>query len=303
MNTACDCCKKHASDIIIFAQETIPIAARMGLDVNWLKELANWARKIESITSIEKIKSGQYDNLYLEESGTASRYRKQVDAMISNLRKELEKMRRETASPKANPGNPVPPRGKEPWQMTREEFIANTPKGYAYDPNLREGLLGHRYKKGVTTVGDAFFKQDERGRMLLLKHEEGHDLMTNFNRDWKDVLEPFRKNKDKPLDATSRYENPLGGLSDKPEEVVADSYTALWSGVAKGWESPKYRNLIKRTIEVAQREGKPVPAEVLKDYPDLAKSSQAPTPEPAPDCPRCEKIKRLKSALKKGTEV
>lgn len=50
----------------------------------------------------------------------------------------------------------------------------------------------------ITTIGDAFFQDDEMGRRLLLKHEEGHDLMRDFNKDWKDVLEPIRKNPETP---------------------------------------------------------------------------------------------------------
>jgi len=186
--------------------------------------------------------------------------------------------------------------------MTKEEFITNPPEGYIYDPNLREGLIGHRYARGkkgepITTIGDAFFKlTDTHERQMLIVHEEGHDLMRNFNRDWKDVLEPFRKNPERPLDVSSKYDNPFG-LSDKPEEVVADAYTALWEGATKWYENPDYpaNILLKRTIEVAKREGKPVPEEVLADYPDLQAKVKPAVPEVTmPEAKEPEKVSPFK---------
>lgn len=82
----CDCCVKHAKDIRYFSQETISIASRMGRDPTIFKELADWARKIESISSVEDIESGKYDSQYLDESGTASRFRKELEKMRYEVR-------------------------------------------------------------------------------------------------------------------------------------------------------------------------------------------------------------------------
>ncbi len=154
------------------------------------------------------------------------------------------------------------PEVKEPWQMTKEEFIANPPKGFKYDPNLREELLGYRETE-LTTIGDAFFMLSPEDRLSLLRHEEGHDLMINFNRDWKDVLEPIRKNKEQPLGASSRFDNPFG-LSDLPEEIVADAYTSLWQGSTKWYGDPNYpaNKILQQVIKIARREGKQLPSDL-----------------------------------------
>jgi hypothetical protein len=148
--------------------------------------------------------------------------------------------------------------------MTKESFIANLPKGYKYRADIQTGVLGYR-DHGTTYLSPEFFEQDKLGRKLLYLHEEGHDLARNFNEDWKDVLEPFRIDKDKPLGSHTRYDNPFGA-NTRPEETIADLYSVLHTGEAKTWESPKYRNLIGKAIEVALKQGKHVPADVVKEY-------------------------------------
>ncbi len=144
-------------------------------------------------------------------------------------------------------------------QITKEEFIANPPEGFVYDATLRTGLLAHR-GTDKTTVGDAFFKLPPEERLSLLHHEEGHDLMRNFNRDWKDVLEPIRKDPETKLGANSRWDNPFG-LSELPEELVADAYASLWQGSTKWFEDPNFpaNKILRQVIGIAKREGKPLP--------------------------------------------
>lgn len=91
LGTPCDCCAKSAYDIRNFSQETIPIAARMGRETSIFSELVTWSSKIEQVGAPDKVESGKYDNLYRQESGSASKFRKQVQSMVSELKKEDDK--------------------------------------------------------------------------------------------------------------------------------------------------------------------------------------------------------------------
>lgn len=87
MGVPCDCGFKHALQARTFAMETIPIAARMGKDTVIYQDIASWAPYIEEIDTPEKIESGDYDEIYRKESGTASKFRKQVQSMLGDLKK------------------------------------------------------------------------------------------------------------------------------------------------------------------------------------------------------------------------
>jgi site-specific DNA-cytosine methylase len=187
---------------------------------------------------------------------------------------------------------------KEPWQMTREEFIANPPKGYEYNPSsLSEGTLASAYKSGVVTVGDKFFDLSEDRRRGLLLHEHGHGLVRDFERDFKDVMEPFRLDRDQPISVYSKYRHPNSG-SSRPEEIVSDVYENLfdtddYSLTEDSYDPEEERaafieeraamgNLSRRVAAVAIAAGKPVPAEVLADYPDLKPAAPDAGAEVAP---------------------
>jgi len=82
----CDCCGKHALQASTFAMETISIAARMEKPTAIYSEIATWAPTIENIDTPEKVNSGDYDETYRKESGTASKFRKKVQSMIGELK-------------------------------------------------------------------------------------------------------------------------------------------------------------------------------------------------------------------------
>ncbi len=86
MGVPCDCCGKHALQASTFAMETIPIAARMGKDTLIYQDIASWTPHIEEIDTPEKVNSGDYDETYRKESGTASKFRKKVQSMIGELK-------------------------------------------------------------------------------------------------------------------------------------------------------------------------------------------------------------------------
>lgn len=90
MGVPCDCCGKHALEVRTFAMETIPIAARMDRETLIYQDIANWASTIEEIDTPEKVESGEYDENYRKESGTASKFRKKIQSMIAELKKEEE---------------------------------------------------------------------------------------------------------------------------------------------------------------------------------------------------------------------
>ena len=86
MGVPCDCCGKHALQARTFAMETIPIAARMGKETLIYQDIASWTPYIEEIDTPEKVESGDYDEIYRKESGTASKFRKKVQSMIAELK-------------------------------------------------------------------------------------------------------------------------------------------------------------------------------------------------------------------------
>ena len=82
----CDCCGKHALQAHTFAMETISIAARMEKPTAIYSEIAAWTPTIEDIDTPDKVGSGDYDETYRKESGTASKFRKKVQSMIGELK-------------------------------------------------------------------------------------------------------------------------------------------------------------------------------------------------------------------------
>ncbi|MBA7633029.1 hypothetical protein ES703_40585 [subsurface metagenome] len=86
MGAPCDCCGKHALQARTFAMETIPIAARMDKDTLIYQDIASWTPYIEEIDTPEKVESGDYDETYRKESGTASKFRKKIQSMLGELK-------------------------------------------------------------------------------------------------------------------------------------------------------------------------------------------------------------------------
>ncbi len=86
MGVPCDCCGKHALQAHTFAMETIPIAARMDKETSIYQDIVDWAPGIEAIDTPEKVQSGDYNETYRKESGTASKFRKKVQSMLGELK-------------------------------------------------------------------------------------------------------------------------------------------------------------------------------------------------------------------------
>jgi len=144
--------------------------------------------------------------------------------------------------------------------MTEAEFIAQPPPGFSYQAHA--SWTARRPSKGHTVLTPQFFAWDRGMRAYLLYHEIGHDLMRDFNRHWKDVLEPFRDDRDVATHpephAYSPYDNPFGA-STRPEELVADAYAELFTGGERHYQSEKYVALFRRVRQLARKFGVPLP--------------------------------------------
>ncbi len=90
MGIPCDCCSKHALEARNYAMETISIAARMDRETSIYQDIADWASEIEKLETPEKVQSGDYDETYRKESGTASKFRKKVQSMIAELKEDSD---------------------------------------------------------------------------------------------------------------------------------------------------------------------------------------------------------------------
>jgi hypothetical protein len=67
--------------------ETIPIAARQGAEAKIFMEIAQWANHLIDIGNLTSVQSGKFDDEYLSQSGTASKFRKRLEAELSELKK------------------------------------------------------------------------------------------------------------------------------------------------------------------------------------------------------------------------
>ena len=185
---------------------------------------------------------------------------------------------------KGIPAAPAPktkPAVKEPWEMTREEFISGVPKGFKYIADLGETIA--RYNPdGTITLTDAFFGHNEQARKELLAHEKAHgivnDIYANSKIFWDIVNSGLFGKYDSDAMKFKGVPYALRNVDEILTQLVAD----LQIGVPKKFRDKhavQYNIAqqmldgkevdIKQAIQQALAEGKPIPEEVLADYPDL----------------------------------
>lgn len=145
---------------------------------------------------------------------------------------------------------------KRMMTLDQFDFSQNTPEGFVWNPSASYAM--QRPNRTSINVGPSFFSIAKHGnrRMGIIAHEFGHDLVDggNFNRDWLEVLKPYRL---RPEDPT-RYDAGVGA-SYRPEEVISDLYAALSVNNAANWfDSDSWKRLVAKCIEVAKREGLPM---------------------------------------------
>lgn len=87
----CDCIAKAARELRRHAKETIPIAARQGKHNSIYSEASLWAEHIMAIGTQEAVVSGEHDEEYLREAGTASTFRKAVERLYNELKGKMAK--------------------------------------------------------------------------------------------------------------------------------------------------------------------------------------------------------------------
>ncbi|MFH1484701.1 MAG: hypothetical protein ABIH46_01395 [Chloroflexota bacterium] len=145
------------------------------------------------------------------------------------------------------------PEAKEPWQMTRHEY------SYGRElPETKPELLGDEYWRAKEAVLDSVIPTEEIAprlrRSILSKRMEREAVI-----------------------------DPTGTKRDIIMEVLLGAATK--SDIRKGLlircgqQNRFFEH--REIVEKALGQGKPVPAEVLKDYPDLVPKAVIPT-EPPP---------------------
>jgi hypothetical protein len=161
--------------------------------------------------------------------------------------------------PHFQPGGPFSPAALHHVAgLTRTQFLAAPPPGFTYRPDAY--FMGQRTSRDQITLGPSFFKEPPGpDRLALLYHELGHDLMRDYA-DWQLVLEPFRLDRDRPVNVRSTFNNPFG-FSDRPEEMLADAYATLMTDprLDQHYSGAKYRNLLHRVRQIAAHIGLPLP--------------------------------------------
>jgi hypothetical protein len=177
---------------------------------------------------------------------------------------------------------------KEPWEMTREEFISGVPKGFKYIADLGETIA--RYNPdGTITLTDAFFGHNEQTKKELLAHEKAHGIVKDVyanNENFWDLVNSGLFGK---YDSDAMKFKGVPYAFKNVDEILTQLVTDLQVGVPKKFRD-KYAvqyNIaqqildgkevdIRQAIQQALSEGKPVPSEVLAKYPDLKSLVEGP---------------------------
>lgn len=199
---------------------------------------------------------------------------------------------------------PIIPLRKEPWQMTRKEFFANPPE--EVDIWLVEGKPPHRGKIGSSP--DFFGGPPTRGYRVantvtpfdtahknIVKHalEEGKPIPSEVLADYVELKkEPWRMTRQEftnieegwiellPI-PPGRRERAVIHPSPKKKGYIQWSLIELnpKTGIWEPGSDIQFRNreelrkhleiIHRQEVKQAIREGKSVPQEVLRDYPDL----------------------------------
>ncbi len=154
---------------------------------------------------------------------------------------------------KVTPAKVLPKEGKQPWEMTREEFEADFffhGKGTFHPTFGKRGITG-----GVTkNIPEAsMYAERGKGEIHLIRKR---NLAPGARQEMADVL---------------REQRALGNKKAKADRAESQGFQSegrIQSEIViPGSVKHPHEYLIKQAI----REGKPVPAEVLAEYPELAK--------------------------------
>jgi diguanylate cyclase (GGDEF)-like protein len=176
---------------------------------------------------------------------------------------------------KTNPrafGEVVEGGSKEPWQMTKEEFQNKSPKGFKFNPSLIKEATTKI--DGTIEIGPKFFEiKNEVSKKHIVSHEISHnsgleEVAAKDNTFW-DLVQ--NKKMFGPIEENGKIQNGINGQY-RPNENLTEAYTTLLED--SKWLKEKYPIAYDYVSKLALQEGKPVPPEVLKDYPELVKESK-----------------------------
>ena len=148
---------------------------------------------------------------------------------------------------------------KKPWELTKEEFIKNTPEGFNYS-NLIKHEADRHTKPPLITVGDKFFKLTPIEREHVIIHERGHELSDKMLKDGSAF-----KLADSGAFGPKYKDGTINGINGQftPGENVAEAYAMLISNYR--WLKEKYPIVYKKIGEKAMSYGLDIPFAVQKE--------------------------------------
>ena len=200
-----------------------------------------------------------------------------------SLRQFMEQ--RKAGMPESNPSNPGP---KEPWQMTKAEFakafqISRINVGTSYEGVVvfggKEGKIGWQYEKSILGRGtDEEVLQEAQKRYVQQALSEGKPVPPEVLKDYPDLQ--------KKLPGGNPGHNPEPWQMTLEEYAYAEAKKYGHGPPRMDWVKAGYGEAYrghKSAVQRALSEGKPVPAKVLKDYPDLAAKALPTTEAAAPE--------------------
>lgn len=176
---------------------------------------------------------------------------------------------RETPTPALKPEAPP---AKQPWEMTREEWLANSPKpSRGTEPPSVENMVRFLERPdgepGISTerVYVPRFGTDlDDAAMIVYRNEQGKPV---------GLMEIHNATADSPgiLNVAVEPNARRQGVGTQLYDAAADAgYDVLSFANESGYTEDGAALMHKWAVGRAIRQGKPVPPEVLADYPDLA---------------------------------
>ena len=270
----CDCCGgKHPLELEKLSEEALSMSGDP-----LYKDVIALAREVERKANIPAIASGAYDAEYPDLAQRARSLRKtlmgteSLGSLLGPEEREAVRERVEYLLGGQSEGNPTSV-AKEPWQMTRAEF------------EQQPSTLFHGTRTDIG-VGAEFGGIHVGTRKAALARLEQTPSLRVGGRPGAERIIPLR----------AELRNPLGSIQNPISETdlfaIVNSPKRLATIKSQGYDGIIYRNISEDPGSVsllvfersaikthqaevvrALSEGKPVPAEVLRDYPDLAKSA------------------------------
>jgi hypothetical protein len=145
-----------------------------------------------------------------------------------------------------------------PWKVKTKEDVEKI-EGLTFTEGSNDARW--RSETGIEVTAK-FLRRKESFKKSVIAHEFGHAIgnvafSKKHNKKSFEILEPFRKDKSKPLSATSEFENGFGVAGSHPSEMFADIYMHAVM-VDNNWEKGgKYDKAIQYVKNLAGTLGLP----------------------------------------------